>query len=172
MSRRPDGPRPAEPSPQSPPRHEGRAVGSRSFRRRREWLSRLGPALGIVLLVAAATGLTVCDMLFGCGCEPVWANGSAHCDIEVPGLPDCPVCAGTAVRRAGFGGVVGVAIVGAMIRVASRTRAGILVLVVVGTATYLTVTTLAGAVLAGIDGNARFGAVLRTLPPPQHPDAH
>ena len=134
-------------------------------------LGRLGPALGIVLLIGAATGLTVCDLLFGCGCEPLWAGAAVHCDIEIPGPPDCPVCAGSAVRLAGFGGVIGIAIIGAMVGVARKTRAGVLVLVAVGTATYLMVTTAAGAVLAGIDGSERFGAVVRTLPPPQHPDA-
>ncbi len=145
--------------------------GPSSSRRQSGLLGRLGPALGIVLLIGAATGLTVCDLLFGCGCEPLWASAAAHCDIEIPGPPDCPVCAGSAVRLAGFGGVIGIAIIGAMVGVARKTRAGVLVLVAVGTATYLMVTTAAGAVLAGIDGNQRFGAVVRTLPPPQHPDA-
>ncbi len=145
--------------------------GPSSSRRQSGLLGRLGPALGIVLLIGAATGLTVCDLLFGCGCEPLWASAAAHCDIEIPGPPDCPVCAGSPVRLAGFGGVVGIAIIATMLGVARTRRAGVLVLVAVGTVTYLMVTTAAGAVLAGIDGNQRFGAVVRTLPPPQHPNA-
>ena len=144
--------------------------GPSSSRRQSALLGRLGPALGIVLLIGAATGLTVCDLLFGCGYEPL-CSAAAHCDIEIPGPPDCPVCAGSPVRLSGFGGTVGMAIIATMLGVARTRRAGVLVLVAVGTATYLIVTTAAGAVLAGIDGNQRFGAVVRTLPPPQHPDA-
>lgn len=132
---------------------------------------RFAVALGVVLAIGAVTGLTVCDLLFGCGCEPLWADSSAHCDINVPGPPDCPVCAGSATRRAAFGGFVGIAIVGAMVGAARNTAAGMVGLVVVGTVSYLVATTVAGGVLAAIDGNQRFGAAVRAVPPPQHPDA-
>ena len=131
--------------------------------------SRAVVALAVVFLIGAASGLTVCDLLFGCGCRPLWASAAAHCDITVPGSPDCPICASSPVRLAAFGGTIGLTLIGAVVGVARHTKAGVLSLVAVGTLVYLGATTLGGAALAAIDGNDRFGAVFRSLPPPQHP---
>jgi hypothetical protein len=58
-----------------------------------------GPWRRRILIALAAAGLTaltfhpLCDLAFACGCRWAWAGGDAHCDIRMPGAPDCPVCA-------------------------------------------------------------------------------
>jgi hypothetical protein len=43
-------------------------------------------------LLTFLTALPICNLIFACGCRFVFAGGEAHCDIHVPGPPDCPVC--------------------------------------------------------------------------------
>jgi hypothetical protein len=54
----------------------------------RSWFA----ALATAAILAWATALPICDAIFGCGCGWFFADGVQHCDIQVPGPPDCPVC--------------------------------------------------------------------------------
>jgi hypothetical protein len=73
-------------------------------------------ALLLWLVTSALVALTahpICDLVFDCGCRWAFAGGEAHCDITVPGPPDCPVCADMRVGAAfaaalmlAWGGVV------------------------------------------------------------------
>jgi hypothetical protein len=119
----------------------------------------------------ALTFLSFCDLLFGCGCEPPWAGGVAHCDIMVKGAPDCPFCAGGNVRFMAIAAVVVGAEWGVVRAVARWLTRRFAWLVVAGLTAYVVSTTALGGVFAAIDGNERFGAFLRDLPPPQHPKA-
>lgn len=57
-------------------------------------MDRRGVALLVVALAATAASFhVVCDLAFDCGCTWFFRGGSAHCDIQVPGPPDCPPCA-------------------------------------------------------------------------------
>ncbi len=57
----------------------------------RPWVARLA-------VLAAGAGLAwvffiqFCDLMFGCGCEALWASGAAHCNIHNPEPPHCPWC--------------------------------------------------------------------------------
>ena len=44
-------------------------------------------------LLTAGTAHPLCALLFDCGCRWFFAGAEAHCNIQVPGPPDCPVCA-------------------------------------------------------------------------------
>src|SRR5688500_2678612 len=55
-------------------------------------------ALLVTAALTALSFLTVCDLIFACGCVPPWAGAADHCDIVRAGLPDCPFCAGGAAR--------------------------------------------------------------------------
>jgi hypothetical protein len=48
------------------------------------------PAVAAVLTFLTAYPL--CNLVFACGCRWVFGGGDAHCDMRVPGPPDCPVC--------------------------------------------------------------------------------
>jgi hypothetical protein len=43
-------------------------------------------------LLTALTAHPACNLAFRCGCSWLWSGGTAHCNIRVPGPPDCPVC--------------------------------------------------------------------------------
>lgn len=43
-------------------------------------------------VLTAITGLPVCNLIFRCGCAWMFAGGADHCNMHVPGPPDCPVC--------------------------------------------------------------------------------
>jgi hypothetical protein len=51
---------------------------------------------------AAVTLLPYCDLLFDCGCVWPWLGAADHCDVVVPGPPDCPFCAGGDARWLGL----------------------------------------------------------------------
>jgi hypothetical protein len=36
--------------------------------------------------------LPLCNLIFQCGCSYLWAGADSHCNIHVPGKPDCPWC--------------------------------------------------------------------------------
>ncbi len=69
----------------------------------------LGPAL--VFAATAAAGalffLDLCDLIYGCGCVAWWEGAAAHCNIQVPGPPDCPFCARPAVSAGAYFAGVG-----------------------------------------------------------------
>jgi hypothetical protein len=48
----------------------------------------------IAVAMIAIFFLPLCGFLFGCGCRNLWAGGVEHCNIHVPGPPDCPWCSG------------------------------------------------------------------------------
>lgn len=67
----------------------------------------------IVLLVAATVTSTsfikVCDWVFRCGCDWLWAAADAHCNIHVAGGKHCPFCSFGYFGYAGiFGTIVAV----------------------------------------------------------------
>jgi hypothetical protein len=61
----------------------------------------------VALALTAVTFHPVCDLVFDCGCRWVFAGGADHCDIRVPGPPDCPPCANW-----GIGAVFGAVLLG------------------------------------------------------------
>ena len=69
----------------------------------------LGPAL--VFAATAAAGalffLDLCDLIYGCGCVAWWEGAANHCNIQVPGPPDCPFCARPAVSAGAYFAGVG-----------------------------------------------------------------
>jgi hypothetical protein len=49
----------------------------------------------VFLPAAAVTSLLLydfCALVYQCGCGSLWAGGSAHCNIHVPGVRHCPWC--------------------------------------------------------------------------------
>ena len=61
-------------------------------------------AAAITLVVTSVVYMPVCNLAFRCGCTWPWLGGVEHCNIHVPGPPDCPVCKGGApTQAAGFG---------------------------------------------------------------------
>jgi hypothetical protein len=75
--------------------------------------------------LSAATFHPLCNLVFRCGCAWYFAGGDAHCNVHVPGPPDCPPCAslaaGAAFAAALFGGWLAAARA-ARLAVASRAR--------------------------------------------------
>ncbi|HSE41259.1 MAG TPA: hypothetical protein VLH08_10895 [Acidobacteriota bacterium] len=55
----------------------------------RKIISRPEFALFILLSVFL---LPLCGLVFQCGCTHLWAGADSHCNIHVPGKPDCPWC--------------------------------------------------------------------------------
>jgi hypothetical protein len=51
-------------------------------------------------LLTLLTGLPVCHLVFRCGCTWLFAGGDSHCDMRMPGPPDCPVCTSLPVGAA------------------------------------------------------------------------
>ena len=66
----------------------------------RRWVAAAGAAV-----LTAATAHPLCALVFDCGCRWFFAGAEAHCNIMVPGPPDCPVCAHMGVGAA-FAAVV------------------------------------------------------------------
>ena len=50
------------------------------------------------LLFIAASAISwvfliqVCDVIYRCGCEPLWAGAADHCNMNRPGARHCPWC--------------------------------------------------------------------------------
>ena len=53
-------------------------------------LERLSLPIGGLL--AIATALRMCALLFGCGCTWAWSGAADHCNIHTPDVPHCPFC--------------------------------------------------------------------------------
>ena len=49
-----------------------------------------------VFLLAASVAyvffINLCDFMFHCGCQSLWAGAAAMCNINMPDLPHCPFC--------------------------------------------------------------------------------
>jgi hypothetical protein len=58
------------------------------------------------LALTALTGLPICDAIFDCGCTWLFAGADAHCDIQRPGPPDCPICANWLIGGPFFAGLL------------------------------------------------------------------
>jgi hypothetical protein len=71
-----------------------------------------------VSVVIALSILSLCNLLFDCGCRPPWAGAASHCNIHVAGPPDCPFCAG-GVR---FAGIAATMVLGALIAIVAVSR--------------------------------------------------
>jgi hypothetical protein len=118
-------------------------------------------AAAIVAGVAVLSFHSVCDLLFACGCRPLWAGGTAGCNIHQPGVPHCPFCTGGLLRLSWIAGLTGACALGA-IALAVRRRRGAAVGVVAGLCGYLLGATLAGLLAALHTGYPRLlGWVLR-----------
>jgi hypothetical protein len=50
----------------------------------------------LALAAAALTFHVLCDAVFDCGCTWIWTEADRHCDVHVPGPPDCPPCSDVA----------------------------------------------------------------------------
>lgn len=104
-----------------------------------------------LLCVAALTALTFlqfCNAIFDCGCRAWWAGGAAHCDVQVPGAPDCPICAGGDVRFFGLVAVIVLAELAAIVGVSRKVTPRFAWLLVAGAAAYVATTLLAAGVLS------------------------
>lgn len=63
----------------------------------------LWPALALSFVVTSVVYMPVCNAVFSCGCTWPLLGGVQHCNIHVPGPPDCPVCTGgVPIQAAGF----------------------------------------------------------------------
>ena len=116
---------------------------SLALRPRERW------ALLIVAAVIAATVLSVCDLLFDCGCRPPWAGAASHCNIHVAGPPDCPLCAGD-VRFPVVAALMVFGAAAAIVAASRRWRASFPVLLGAGVLGYLVVAVATGVVLRAL----------------------
>ncbi len=48
--------------------------------------------LALALVVTCVLFIDYCDLIFGCGCQSLWAGGSSSCNIHAPAPPHCPWC--------------------------------------------------------------------------------
>lgn len=63
-------------------------------------------AAAITCVVTSLVYMPVCNLAFDCGCTWPWLGGAQHCNIHVPGPPDCPLCKGGApVQAVGFAAI-------------------------------------------------------------------
>jgi len=50
----------------------------------------------VIFLIAASVGyvffINVCDLLFQCGCQFLWAGAGQLCNVHMPGAAHCPFC--------------------------------------------------------------------------------
>jgi hypothetical protein len=68
---------------------------------RAERRGRRRVVLGLATVaLTAITALPICDAVFDCGCTWPLLGADAHCDVQHPGPPDCPVCTKPAVGAA------------------------------------------------------------------------
>ncbi len=57
----------------------------------RSWSLRLA-CLAVALALSQTLFIQYCDLLFDCGCQPLWAGRAEHCNIHNPEPPHCPWC--------------------------------------------------------------------------------
>lgn len=63
--------------------------------------------LGRAAIFAFAGSLTfiflidLCDVIFQCGCRPLWAGADIACNIHTPGAKHCPWCSHGAIAYYG-----------------------------------------------------------------------
>jgi len=46
----------------------------------------------VAAVVTSLAFLSFCDLVYQCGCKPVWAGAAESCNIHVPGVRHCPWC--------------------------------------------------------------------------------
>ncbi len=56
------------------------------------WLLPRLVCLGLALGVTSVFFIQYCHLIFECGCQALWAGGSATCNIHAPAPPHCPWC--------------------------------------------------------------------------------
>lgn len=72
--------------------------------------NRLWPGIAIAAIGVAVTSvfmLDLCNLIYRCGCDHLWGEAAAHCNIHTPGAKHCPWCT--------LGPVGGFALYGAII---------------------------------------------------------
>ena len=57
----------------------------------RSVIARLA-CLALALGVTYVLFIQYCDLIFACGCQPLWAGASSSCNIHAPAPPHCPWC--------------------------------------------------------------------------------
>lgn len=70
-------------------------------------------SLAAIFLAAAVVTsvffIDACNLIYDCGCRPLWAGAASHCNIHQPGSRHCPWCSvGTAGAAAIYFAVLGV----------------------------------------------------------------
>lgn len=58
--------------------------------------------LASCLVATAVVYMPVCDAVFDCGCTWPLLGDWQHCNVHVPGPPDCPICTGGASLQGAF----------------------------------------------------------------------
>ncbi len=48
--------------------------------------------LAAALVITAVFFIDYCSLIFGCGCQSLWAGGTLSCNIHAPSPPHCPWC--------------------------------------------------------------------------------
>lgn len=51
--------------------------------------------LAVALFAIAFTSvlfIDLCDLIFRCGCDHLWAGADARCNVHQPGVKHCPFC--------------------------------------------------------------------------------
>ncbi len=43
-------------------------------------------------VVACVFTIDFCNLVYRCGCRPLWAGAAAHCNIHTAGVKHCPWC--------------------------------------------------------------------------------
>lgn len=54
-------------------------------------LAGVGIAL-VSIIVTSVFFIDLCDLLYQCGCDHLWAARDAHCNVHMPGAKHCPWC--------------------------------------------------------------------------------
>lgn len=45
------------------------------------------------MAVTFAFFINLCDLIYQCGCQSLWAGAAEHCNVHVAGVKHCPFCA-------------------------------------------------------------------------------
>ena len=59
-------------------------------------MTRVWQSAGIMAASTAATFtffINLCNWIYRCGCESLWAAAAAHCNVHNPAVRHCPFCA-------------------------------------------------------------------------------